>query len=180
MAVFDSNSIGVWTGRPQDGAYQLYTILSVDKAARLPPSMSFTNGVVLSFALETAICVLHFNRRNPLPEFLPGVYTPALALPLPPLKDGVMPSAGKTIIVYGGSSSAGSVTTQLAIASGLYVISIVGAQNFDLAKRSGASECWDHKDPSLVSQIVETVRKSGKVSLVSLTLLQSLRLSVKT
>ncbi|KAJ8115589.1 hypothetical protein OPT61_g2797 [Boeremia exigua] len=155
-------SISMWTGRPQDGAFQLYTVLLVDKAAHLPSSIPFADGAVLPFALETAICALHCDRRNPLPEFLPGVFTPALALPYPSLKDGVQPSAGKAIVVYGGSSSVGAVTTQLAAAAGLYVISIVGAKNFDLAKRSGASECWDHKDPSLVNQIVEAVRKSGK------------------
>lgn len=152
----------MWSGRPQDGAFQLYTVLSVNKAAKLPPSVSFTDGVVLPLALETAICALHFDQRNPLPEFLPGVYTPALALPYPSLKDGVLPSADKTLIVYGGSSSVGSVTTQLAVASGIRVISIVGAKNFDLSKRSGASECWDHKDPSLVERVVDAVRKSGK------------------
>lgn len=106
--------------------------------------------------------MLHFDRRDPLPEFLPGVFTPAVGLPYPSLKDGALPSADKTIIVYGGSSSVGSVTTQLAAASGIHVISIAGAKNFDLSKRSGASECLDRKDPSLVDRVVETVRKSGK------------------
>lgn len=152
----------MWSGRPQDGAFQLYTVLSVDKAARLPPSVPFIDGVVLPSAIETAIFALHSNRRNPLPDFLPGIYTPALALPYPALEDGVLPSAGKAIIVYGGSSSVGSVTTQLAAAAGLYVVSIVGAKNFELSKRSGASKCWDHKHPDLVNNVVEAVRKSGK------------------
>ncbi|KAJ4990769.1 zinc-binding oxidoreductase [Stagonosporopsis vannaccii] len=155
------HAITMWSGRPQDGAFQLYTVLSVDKAAKLPPTISFTDGVVLPLALETAICALHFDRRNPLPEFLPGVYTPALALPYPSLKDGILPSTNKTLVVYGGSSSVGSVTTQLAAAAGIHVISIAGVKNFDLSKRSGASECCDHKDPLLVDRVVEAVRKSG-------------------
>jgi hypothetical protein len=157
----NSHAITLWSGRPQDGAFQLYTILSVDKAAQLPPSIAYTDGVVVPMALETAMCFLHFDRRNPLPDFLPGIYTPALALPYPSLKDAVKPSAGKTIIVYGGSSSVGSMTTQLAAASGLHVISIVGAKNFALSKESGATECIDHKDPSLVDRVVEAVRNSG-------------------
>ena len=140
----------------------MYTVLSEDKAAQLPLSISFTDGVVLPIALETAICALHSDRRNPLPDFLPGVYTPALALPYPSLNDTVQPSAGKVIVVYGGSSSVGSVTTQLTAAAGLHVITIVGAHNFDLSKRSGAIECFDHKNPSLVDRVVEAVRKSGK------------------
>lgn len=157
----DSHAIALWSGRPQDGAFQLYTVLSVNKAARLPLSIPFTDGVVLPLALETAMCALHFDRRNPLPEFLPGVFTPALALPYPSLKDAVKPSAGKTIVVYGGSSSVGSVTTQLAAASGLHVITIVGAKNFALSEESGAAECIDHRDTSLVDRIVEAVRNSG-------------------
>jgi hypothetical protein len=161
MCLSHSHAINMWSGRPQDGAFQLYTVLSEDKAARLPTSVSFTDGVVLPLALETAICALHFKQRNPLPEFLPGVYTPALALPYPSLEDPVL-SAEKTIIVYGGSSSVGSVTTQMAAAAGLYVITIVGSRNFNLSKRSGASESFDHKDPLLVDRVVEAVRKSGR------------------
>lgn len=156
------HAIPLWSGRPQDGAYQLYTVISVDKAAHLPPSVSFTDGVVLPIALETAMCLLYFNQRNPLPEFLPGVFTPALGLPYPSLKDDELPSAGKTIIVYGGSSSVGSVTTQLAAAAGIHVVSIAGATNFDLSKRSGATECFDYKDPSMVEQVVEAIHRSGK------------------
>lgn len=86
------------------------------------------------------MCALFFDRRNPLPDLLPGIFTPALALPYPSLKHAIKPSAGKTIVVYGGSSSVGSATTQLAAASGIHVISIVGARNFGLAKESGAVE----------------------------------------
>jgi NADPH:quinone reductase-like Zn-dependent oxidoreductase len=157
----NSNSITLWTGRPQDGAFQLYTVLSVDKAAQLPPSVSYTDGVVLPMALETAMNALFFDRRNPLPEFLPGVFTPALALRSASLEESVKPSIGKSIVVYGGSSSVGSVTTQLAAASGLHVVSIVGAKNFGLAKESGAADCIDHKDSALVSRVIEAVRKSG-------------------
>ena len=36
-----------------------------------------------------------------------------------------------------------------------------GAKNFDLVKRCGASEVFDHKDSLLVDKIVEAVTKSG-------------------
>lgn len=156
----DSHSITLWSGRPQDGAFQLYTVLLVDKAAQLPPSIPYNDGVVLPMALETAMCALFFVRRNPLPDFLPGVFTPALALPYPSLEEAVKPSAGKTIVVYGGSSSVGSATTQLAATSGLHVVSVVGAKNFALAKESGATECIDHRDAALVGRVVEAVRSS--------------------
>jgi NADPH:quinone reductase-like Zn-dependent oxidoreductase len=45
---------------------------------------------------------------------LPGVATPALGLPYPSLVATVL---GKTLVVFGGSSSAGSMTTQVATAA---------------------------------------------------------------
>ncbi|KAF2629977.1 hypothetical protein BU25DRAFT_419632 [Macroventuria anomochaeta] len=83
-------------------------------------------------------------------------------MPYPSPKDGVLPSVGKTTVVYGGSSSVGSVTTQLAATAGLHVITIVGVKNFDLSKRSGATECFDHKHLFPVDRIVKAVRKSGQ------------------
>ncbi|KAF3049967.1 hypothetical protein E8E11_004954 [Didymella keratinophila] len=157
----NSNSITLWTGRSQDGAFQLYTILSVDKAAQLPPSIPYNDGVVLPMAPEAVMNALFSDRRNALPDFLPCVFTPALALPSPLLEKAVKPSAGKTIVVYGGSSSVGSATTQLAATSGSHVISIIGAKNFELAKASGAADCIDRKDLALVSRVVEAVRKAG-------------------
>lgn len=105
---------------------------------------------------------MHFDRRNPLPDFLPGIFTPALALPYPSLRDTVKPSAGKIIVVNGGSSSVGSVTTQLAAAAGLYVISIVSHKNVVLAQLSGASHIFDRRQPDLIEEVVAAVRKSGK------------------
>jgi NADPH:quinone reductase-like Zn-dependent oxidoreductase len=90
---------------------------------------------------------------------MPGVATPALSLPYPTVDTA--PSAGKTIVVFGGSSSAGSMTTQIANAAGIHVIAVAGAHNFDLCRESGAAEVFDHKDTSIVDKVVEAVRQSG-------------------
>ncbi|KAF1928843.1 uncharacterized protein M421DRAFT_390668 [Didymella exigua CBS 183.55] len=131
------------TGRPQFGAFQLYIVVSIYKAAQLPLSIPFTEDIVLPLALET---VIHLY--------------PVLTFSYPFLKDAVKYSAGKTIVVYGGSSSVSSVTTQLAETSGLHVITIVGARNSGMSKESGAAECFDHKDSPLV-KLVEAVRDLG-------------------
>ena len=148
-----SHTINLITGRPQDGAYALYTVIPASKAAILPDSISFTDGVVLPFAVETAVCVLSLKVPG---EALPGVPTPALGLPYPSLQDPV-PDLGKTLIVYGGSSSVGSMTTQVATVAGITVLSIVGAHNFDFSKRCGASQVFDHKDPMLAKKVIEAV-----------------------
>jgi NADPH:quinone reductase-like Zn-dependent oxidoreductase len=89
---------------------------------------------------------------------MPGVSTPALALPYPSL-DKPKPS-GKTLLVYGGSSSVGSMTTQLATAAGINIISIAGAHNFDFSKNCGATQVFDRNDPSVVDKVVKAVGKS--------------------
>jgi NADPH:quinone reductase-like Zn-dependent oxidoreductase len=98
---------------------------------------------------------------------MPGVATPALGLPYPSLKQPV-PSSGKTLVVYGGSSSVGSMATQLATAAGIYVISIAGLHNFGFSKRCGAAQVFDHKDPLLTDKVVEAVGKSGHLDFVGI------------
>lgn len=151
-----SHTVNLISGRPQDAAYQLYTVLSDTKAAILPDSISFTDGVVVPFALEAAVCVLSLKEPG---VALPGVSTPALGLPYPTVE--AAKPLGKTLVVFGASSSAGSMTTQVATAAGIHVVAIAGAHNFDLVKQSGAAEVFDHKDATVVDKVVEAVRKSG-------------------
>jgi NADPH:quinone reductase-like Zn-dependent oxidoreductase len=72
-----------------------------------------------------------------------------------------VPSLDKVLVVYGGSSSVGSMTIQLATAAGFHVVAISGAKNFELTKCCGAVEVFDYKDPNLVSKVVDAARESG-------------------
>ena len=111
---------------------------------------------MIPFALEAAVCVL----SNKVPGVaLPGVSTPALGLPYPSL-DKVAP-IGKTLVVWGGSSSTGALTIQLATAAGINVIATSGAHNFELVKKAGASEVFDHKDAAIVDKIVAAAKRAG-------------------
>ncbi|PVH98036.1 GroES-like protein [Periconia macrospinosa] len=152
------HTVNLVSGRPQDGAFALYTVVPAAKAAILPEKISYNEGVVVPFALEAAICALSLKIPG---VALPGVATPALGLPYPSLEDPV-PAVNKTIVVYGGSSSVGSMVTQVAVAAGLNVVSITGARNFDLSKRLGATGVFDHKDPLVVEKVVQSVRSLGK------------------
>ncbi|KAJ5972880.1 Polyketide synthase enoylreductase [Penicillium vulpinum] len=150
------HAINLTSGRPQDGAYALYTVIPASKAAILPDEISFTNGVVVPFALEAAVCALSLKE----PGFaMPGVSTPALGLPYPSLQE--VPSSEKTLVIYGGSSSVGSMTTQLAAAAGIHVIAIAGEHNFELSKRCGAAEVFDRNDTSLADKVIDALRKNG-------------------
>ena len=148
--------INLVTGRPSDGAYAHYTVVPADKAAILPDHISFADGVVVPFAVEAAVCVLSVGEPGPC---MPGVSTPALGLPYPILQHPG-PSTGKNLVVYGASSSVGSMTIQVAKATGIDVIAIAGAHNHDLVKRCGASRTFDHKDLSVIEKVVESVKAS--------------------
>ncbi|RMZ92233.1 hypothetical protein DV736_g508, partial [Chaetothyriales sp. CBS 134916] len=150
------HSINLVTGRPSEGAYALYTVVPADKAAILPDHISFTDGVVVPFALEAAVCALSVKEPGPC---MPGVTTPALGLPYPTLQKSA-PSAGKTVIVYGASSSVGSMTTQIAAATGIDVIAIAGEHNHDLVRRCGAAQVFDHKDSSVVEKVIDAAKAS--------------------
>ena len=90
---------------------------------------------------------------------MPGVSTPALGLPYPSLETPA-PTASKTLVVYGASSSVGSMTTQMAAATGINVIAIAGAHNHDMVKRCGAAQVFDHKDSSVVENVVNAAMAS--------------------
>ena len=128
--------------------------MPADKAAILPDAISFTEGVVVPFALEAAVCTLSLKQTG---VAMPGVDTPALSLPYPSMEPA---SANKALIVYGASSSVGSMTTQLATAAGIKVIAIASEKNFDLCKSCGAVEVFDYHDPSFVEKVIEAVIKT--------------------
>lgn len=54
------------------------------------------------------------------------------------------------------------MTTQIASAAGLHVIALTGAKNFELSKKAGAAEVFDHSDPSVVDKVVAAVKKAGE------------------
>ena len=153
-----SHTINLVSGRPEHGAFQLYTAVPATKVAILPDQIPFTDGVVVPFVLEAAVCALSVKEPG---VAMPGVSTPALGLPHPVLS-GSSSSADKVLVVFGGSSAAGSMTTQVATAAGVQVLAIAGARNAELCKESGAFQVFDHKDSSLIDKVVAAVRQSGK------------------
>ena len=112
---------------------------------------------MVPFALEATLSAL---TSKVVGTALPGVPTPALGLPYPSLKqDSQVSKPNKTLIIYGGSSSVGSMATQIATAAGIRVISILGSRNFGLATDCGAVHTISRDDPALVDKAVEAARK---------------------
>lgn len=148
-----SHMSGLLTGNPIHSGYQLYPLAYERLTAKIPDSLSFEQAVVLPLAISTAAAGLY------LPDYL--------ALPLPVLGDKPKPTydADKTVLIWGGSSSVGAAAIQLAVASGLRVITTSSEANHAYVRSLGASVVFNYKAESVVENIVNKV-KQGKSELV--------------
>lgn len=133
---------GAATSADSDGAFSLYTQVPAHNAAVLPSGVSFKDGAVLGMAIGAASSGLNLEEH--------------LGQPFPTLDP--KPTGG-VVIVYGASSSIGSMTTQLASAAGIRVIAIASSKNFGLCRDCGASDVFDYKDDNVVSDVVQAVGK---------------------
>jgi Zn-dependent alcohol dehydrogenase len=123
---------------PAYGAFQLYTILLERNSSPIPESMPFESASVLPLAFTTAAAGLF--EKDQL-----GLHYPQID-PKP---------TGKTVLVWGGSTSVGCNAIQLAVAAGYEVISTSSPKNFDLLKSLGASEVFDYNDPAVDNKIAK-------------------------
>jgi len=123
-----------------EGAFQRYTVLLEHMASPIPEEISYEQACVLPLALSTAACGLFQD------DFLALQYPAAKPL-----------TTGKTLIVWGGSTSVGSNAIQLAVAAGYEVITTASPKNFDYVKSLGASRVFDYRSGSCVADIIKTV-----------------------
>ena len=123
--------------RPAEGAFQSYTVLLAHMASPIPDAMSFESAAVLPLGLSTAACGL-FQKDQ-------------LALQHPSMTPK---PAGKTLLVWGGSTSVGSNAIQLAAAAGYEVITTASPANFDYVRKLGASRVFDYHGPSVVQDVI--------------------------
>ena len=139
------HAIGLGTGLPQDAGFQQYTNVPAVLTSLIPDSATFTEAAVLPLAISTASA---------------GLYQPGyLELPYPTASPK---DSGKVILVWGGSSSVGSTAIQLAVASGITVITTASKHNFDYVKKIGAVDVFDYNSSSVVDDIVKAIKSSGK------------------
>ncbi|MGA6974238.1 MAG: zinc-binding alcohol dehydrogenase family protein [Candidatus Binatus sp.] len=120
-----------------EGAFQAFTVLADHMASPIPDAMSYESAAVLPLGLSTAACGL-FQK-----DFL------ALQYPSVPPKP-----TGKTLLVWGGSTSVGCNAIQLAVAAGYEVITTASPKNFDYAKKLGASQVFDYNSKTAVRDII--------------------------
>ncbi|KUL90952.1 hypothetical protein ZTR_00827 [Talaromyces verruculosus] len=132
------NAIGLnkKVNRASEGGFQLYTVLRPDLTSAIPASISYESACVLPLALSTAACGLFLKDY--------------LALPFP----STFPrSSGKTLVVWGASTSVGCNAIQLARAAGCEVIATASPKNHDYLRKLGAAEVFDYNSPTAVRDI---------------------------
>jgi NADPH:quinone reductase-like Zn-dependent oxidoreductase len=145
-----THGLGLVSGRNQDAAFQLYTIAKTSVTALIPNEIPSENAAVIPMGVSTASA---------------GLYQPGLLeLPLPSLSPR---SAGKSLLVLGGSSSVGSSAVQLAVASGLDVIATASEVNFDFVKDIGAREVYNRDSLTLVEDLTKALKGKELVGVYS-------------
>jgi NADPH:quinone reductase-like Zn-dependent oxidoreductase len=110
-------------------------------ASIIPDSLPYENAVVLPLAISTAAAGLYQK------GFLEQPYPTLDAKP-----------TGKTILIWGGSSSVGSTAIQLAVASGLEVISTASKRNLEYVEGLGAKHALDYSEPTVIEDIVSLLK----------------------
>lgn len=128
--------------RAAEGAFQNYVVVRQDAATAIPDAMPFEQAAVLPLAIATAACGLFLDNQ--------------LGLKLP--ASGKSAPTGKTVLIWGGSTSVGSCAIQLAVAAGYEVVTTASPRNFDYVRGLGASQVFDYNDPRVVASMVQFLR----------------------
>jgi NADPH:quinone reductase-like Zn-dependent oxidoreductase len=124
-----------------EGAFQDYCVLLAQMAAPIPDAISFEEAAVLPLGISTAACGM-FQK-----DFL--AMKPPSAAPTP---------TGRTLLVWGGSTSVGSNAIQLAVAAGYDVITTASPHNFAYVKQLGAREAFDYRSKTVIADIAGALR----------------------
>lgn len=131
---------------PAQGAFQHYIVLSEDMASPIPGDMSYERAAVIPLCLTTAAAALFETGQL-------GLQRPT---------DPARAPTGKTLIVWGGSTSVGCNAIQLATAAGYEVFSTSSPKNFEYLKSLGASHVFDYRSPTVAQDMIKALK--GKIT----------------
>lgn len=130
--------------RPQAGSFSELVLVPQSAVAAIPDAISFEDASVLPLALSTAAAGLYQSKDSGY-----------LGLPLPTASPK---KSNKTLLVWGGSSSVGTAAIQLAVASGVTVVTTCSGRNQQLVEKLGA-KYFDYNSPSIVGDLVAELGK---------------------
>ena len=130
------------------GAFQRYSAAKAATVAKLPAGIAFAEASVLPTCFNTAIVALCAPTGQ------------GFGLPLPSL-DAASIASGKTIVVWGASSSVGLQTLQVARAAGIETIAVASAHNAELCLSCGAAQALDYHNPSIVEDVIRAAKAAS-------------------
>jgi NADPH:quinone reductase-like Zn-dependent oxidoreductase len=140
LLIFLSHCDGLLTLKTANAGFQLYSTCRSILVAAIPDSLPLANAAVLPLSISTAASGLFHQLKLPFPSLTPK-------------------ATGKSILIWGGSSSCGSSAIQLAVAAGLTVATTAGKENQGYVKGLGASHVFDHRDPNIVEEILKVLKE---------------------
>jgi NADPH:quinone reductase-like Zn-dependent oxidoreductase len=127
---------------PRFGAYQNYALASQTSTSKLPEGVTLESGATSILNLAAVAAAL---------SIFMGLDRPSLL--------NKADATGKKILIYGGSSSAGSLATSYATAAGYEVITTSSPRNRDFVQSLGSSTIIDHSEPR--EELFKQVRAHG-------------------
>ena len=130
-------------GSNDHGAFQQYVLARSEGVISLPDALSFEEGAILPLATLTA---------------LSAWYTMGI-----PLETKYTPQDRQAILIWGGSSSVGSVSIQSAKLMGFTIYATASPRNHELLKTLGADAVFDYNASDIVDQILDTVKEDGVI-----------------
>jgi NADPH:quinone reductase-like Zn-dependent oxidoreductase len=120
-------------------AFQEYVVLKSPFIAKIPNEVAYEDAAVLPLGINTAASCLFMDQTLGLNA---------------PYNDSTKAGQGKTLLVWGASSSVGSCGVQLAAHAGYEVVGVASKRNHEMVKGLGASVCFDQSDTTLIDDIV--------------------------
>ncbi|KAI6081026.1 GroES-like protein [Hypoxylon rubiginosum] len=126
---------------PDYGAFQQKVIIPARNVTPIPDTISFNEAATMPMAVVTTWS---------------GWWTIGL-----PRNTAFSPSDKQGMLVWGGSSSVGSMVVQSAKLLGFTVYATASAKNHEYVKSLGADRVFDHKDPSVEQSMIDAAKGDG-------------------
>ncbi|KAL9106183.1 MAG: hypothetical protein Q9227_008775 [Pyrenula ochraceoflavens] len=136
---------GMNSQKPLSGAFAQYVKLPGDLTLKVPSFMNMEDAAALGTAIASACMVLFWSLSKPL-SLLDGQ----------PSADASRPN----VLVYGGSTSTGTMVLQILRLCGFRCITTCSPHNFDLVKSYGAEEIFDYRAPDCAQNIRTSTRNA--------------------
>lgn len=128
-------------GSPNHGAFQQLTLAQSEGVISLPNNLTFEQGAILPLAALTA-CTAWTTIGIPLDTR----YTPA---------------DKQAVLIWGASSSVGTLAVQSAKTLGFITYATASPHHHDYIKKLGAHAVFDYHSSDVVAQIVRAVQEDG-------------------